>query len=558
MRMYTRGTAAGRWIGTAALGLLIGGAHTAYANHWLTTAPGTNWFDGANWQAGAPPTLTSGVSRLPIADAPGVTFEVHVGEPGGAEASGIEHSFAGNIDAVNLRVHSDLTIANSMNVRYPGLVSLTNGGDIAMGGTLQVAGDLYIGPGSSLTCNVLRIFRLGSDLVPRVVLDGGRLHVLGEGNQNNRFYVNYISLGQNGSTNPYRGELIMHGGEASLPTIGMARYSLDSSTHARLVVNDGTLTIRGEVDGIVGGSSESSVVEIEVNGGTVDVQNKRHLSLSGVTSRMIQRGGFVRAGAINLGNNCRYEISGGELLMYSGEGTLDGTGSVLRVIGPDPVITMNTFVYNALGAVEYMLTRSPGHIAPIKMNWEVRRLNTLPVGFKGGVLLAATNRFVLMNYTYGSRDETPPASTNVWITNWAAKDDTELAIAFTTPFASLNPTGTASAVFAESSAGLITIKGVSPTSHPDGLVLMLDIEARNGATLDSLLAGIQEAGYTNSSLSAAGAYSLSVVVPAEDLTAPTSYFAWDFETLFTNGISAVIRSVRIGENGSPRSAFILE
>jgi len=427
-----------------------------------------------------------------------------------------------------------------------------------MGETLAVLGDLYIGSGSSLTANVLRVTRLGTDLVPRVVVDGGSLYVHGQGDQLNRFYNNYISLGQNHSTNAYRGEMIIHSGDVSLPALGMARYSLEYSTHARLVVNGGTLTIRGEADGLVGGASETSVVEIDINDGFVDIQNKRGMSLSGNTSRINQRGGFVRTGFLWIGGRGLYEMSGGELLVYAGEGSLTSTSSVFRIVGPDPVVTMNTFTYDAVGAVQYVMTRAPGHIAPIKMNWEVRRLNTLPVAIKGGVLLAATNRFVLMNYTYGSRDDAFPANTDVWNTDWAAKNDTELAITFTSPLATLTTSGVQSVSFPDRSGGVVAIDAVNPSTHPDGLAIMVDIEPRNGSTLETLLDGIHEAGYTNSTLTGAGAYSMAVKIPPEDLAGDQSYFAWDFFTLFTNAPAAVVRSVRIGDDADPSSLYVIE
>jgi len=110
-----------RWIYAIALGGMIAGVAPVQANHWLYNAPGTNWFDGANWELGVPPTLTSAGSRIPAFGAiEGHTYEVHIGEPGGAEAFAIDHSLYSQVESVNLRIHSDLTLSGGMTVRYPG------------------------------------------------------------------------------------------------------------------------------------------------------------------------------------------------------------------------------------------------------------------------------------------------------------------------------------------------------------------------------------------------------------------------------------------------------
>ncbi len=534
------------------LSLCLASSASAY-HDWESSVITGEWFNVSNWRPGTLPTLSSSISRLPSYDpVAGAAYHYSISASNGAQAGGIWLGRT-TIATARLEVITDLEVPGGITVYSNGILTVTNGGRVISSSGITVEREVYIGPGSSITCNTFMVQLQATGAPPRAIVQG-ELYVLGEGVNMDRFYVNGLAIGANNAAE-FRGEMIIDGGTVNMPALGMSRYL---NKRSRLVVSNGTLIIRGSTDGLSGGGSTGSIVEIVFDQSDVFIQNNRQLSVSGAGSRITQRGGFVRAGSLGIGSDCLYEIESGELLIYAGESTMGNAASVFRIIGPEPDITMNTFGYDAAGAIEYVMTRAPGHIAPIHFNYEVRRMNTLPVSLKGGVLLAATNEFTLMTYTYGSRDETPPANPDIWATDWVADNDTRCRIRMTGYRGALAPDAETTAVFTPASAGVVSISNATAAAYPSGLSVQIDVEPQGATTLESIRDGIIDAGYTNTVIRPGDGYELTVVIPPEDLTASPSHFAWDFYTGFTNAPAATVRALRIDAWPLTGSAVIIE
>jgi len=525
---------------------IISTVNASAYHDWKSTIFTGEWMEETNWKPNTLPTLTSTISRIPSYDpVPGTFYHIRVSPPGGAEANGI---WLGNSSTTTTRldVASSLTINGGITVYQNGILSVTNEGTMVMSAGLSVTGLLDIHTGGSVTSKSFTVSYAGDDWTPEAVMDGGTLHVTGADGFN-RWYQQGIAIGVN-NTNPFTGRMVINDGLVDLPAMGMARYA---NKQAELTVNGGTLRVRGEADGLVAGVADTSIVNIEVHGGLIDIQNYRQFSVGG-RSRVLQTGGKVQTGTLSLSGEAVYEIRGGELLLNGDEFNMTTTNTRFRLVGPEPEVTWNGMVFNASGGLQYLFDRSMPHIAPIQMTMELRRPNILEIGLPGGVLFSATNHFVLINYTYGSRDDTPQATPELWTTDWTENNNERCAVTMTGIRGTVDLDAEHDLVFSPTVAGAVVVTNLNIEDFPGGLPVELDIESVSTNTLDDFAASLSDAGYTDVSNTAGASGLLRFTIPPENLVPDSAYFAWDFTALPWGATNALVSRVRFGASpGGP-------
>ena len=278
----------------------------------------------------------------------------------------------------------------------------------------------------------------------------------------------------------------------------------------------------------------------------------------------IQTGGVVtNSEGIYLGRSStnhvgRYEISGGTLNSQTSQLIVEKHRvAAFRLKGSAPVVNLayiravtNEFL------LEYVLDKSPAHLAPIRFVAEGYRCGHLRVGFDGGVLLTQTNAFTLIDSpstqikTWGTPvlDYITRPDTNMWTEALASGNkQSRITLANGYKQADLEIGGTLSASFAEQAMGHVTLANLS-TNRLLGLAVRLAVNEK-AKTVSALVADLVAAGYTNSVAEVSGVYDIKVVLPPDcvvDKTVKTpSYFAWDFTDVTTSVTNSTITAVKI-------------
>ena len=276
----------------------------------------------------------------------------------------------------------------------------------------------------------------------------------------------------------------------------------------------------------------------------------------------IQTGGIVTNQlGLYLGRNStnhvgRYAISGGTLASPTQPLQIPKSRvAAFRLKGSAPIVnlqyiaaTTNEFL------LEYVLDKSPAHLAPITFFAQGYRCGHLRVGFDGGVLLTQTNAFTLIDSpsnifnTWSGYDYITRPDTNMWTEALAAGNkQSRITLANGYKQADLEIGGTLSASFAEQAMGHVTLANLS-TNRLLGLAVRLAVNEK-AKTVSALVADLVAAGYTNSVAEVSGVYDIKVVLPPDcvvDKTVKTpSYFAWDFTDVTTSVTNATITAVKI-------------
>jgi hypothetical protein len=185
-----------------------------------------------------------------------------------------------------------------------------------------------------------------------------------------------------------------------------------------------------------------------------------------------------------------------------------------------------------------------GHLSPLRLGSSGYRCGHLRVRLDGGVLLSATNAFVVMKKRSGTFTDTRNylslPDTSLWATSLVS-GATEATIALTGKQADLAMHGQQSATFGAVPMGYVAVGNLT-TNLLIELVVRLRATAADGSALtteglNALVGGLVGAGYTNSAAEASGIYNLKVAVPQESVVPGGACFAWDFTR--TAGIKSV-------------------
>ena len=245
----------------------------------------------------------------------------------------------------------------------------------------------------------------------------------------------------------------------------------------------------------------------------------------------------VAIGEMSAHNVVRAVIAGGSF----GPGTTVSAGSAfteLRFKGSayDGQLAILS-AKNAL--VEYVLDKSPAHIKKVYVSGQKAYVTgNLRVALDGGVLLTEETSFLLLEKKSGTGRDLTYNDTQAYDSRpdgvlWtAALDAAKLKVTATMS----EPIGTVAAN--ESSLALpqaVSRGSVALTGLKTGEDLKVAMKVRTAAggeptagELESLVAGLVQAGYTNSTAASSSEYNLTAVIPGEFVTSSSERFAWDF------------------------------
>ena len=350
------------------------------------------------------------------------------------------------------------------------------------------------------------------------------------------------------------GRLVIDGGTVECWYFGTEdQKSVVYTTPYRVDMKGGTLTSTSTDSGVgmmIGGDAYKSdyranmcPVVFTQTGGVVSNAMLSIKIASGSTNsvgRYVFAGGSIAAGT--------------KITVASGFGELVFRGSAF-----DGRLTHNEGIGNAGGLVEFTLDKSPSHITNVYFSGQKAYAGGhLRVALDGGVLLTEPTEFLLIEKKSGTgRDLTNNGSTN-----FASTPDGTL---WTTALGSgnLKVTATMAAALGTVPANGETFAPESPsavgsvqlTQLQVGQKLTVSMRVRDADghemsqdALDSLVAGLAAAGYTNSTADASASYNLTAVLPGDCVTATSERFAWDFTVnsvrdIATNGTTRVLAKV---------------
>ena len=415
------------------------------------------------------------------------------------------------------------------------LVDVKNGSTLLVGGSYNAAGfgddsiwtslapakdnynDLYIRNGATVKVDATSTLKVRRQLFGaaggKLVIDGGRVEC---------FYFGTEDSKTTAYTTPFRVD--MTGG--TLSATGDAELRIGGDAY--------TQTNRGNMCPVVftqtGGVVSNATTGIAIATGS-----------AGNVGRYVMAGGSIGAGM--------------SVTVESGYGELVFKGSAFdgRISGANGISTSG-------GLVEFVLDKSPSHITNVYVSEQKAYVGGhLRVALDGGVLLTEPTEFLLMEKKSGTgrdltyNDSKSYASTpdgTLWTT---ALDSSKLKVTATMSAALGTLPADGETDFgpdSPSAAGSVQMTQLLPGQQLAVSMRVRDAEGNVMAqsALDSLVARLVAAGYTNSTADASAEYNLTAVVPGECVTAASERFAWDFTVnsvrdITTNGTTRVLAKV---------------
>lgn len=293
-------------------------------------------------------------------------------------------------------------------------------------------------------------------------------------------------------------------------------------------------------DGVLCATDGSSGAALKIGGDSYDATNDSNMGpvvfnqAGGIVSNATKS---VKIGIGSAQNVVRYNVSGGSF----DPGTTVSAGSAfteLRFKGSayDGQLAILS-AKNAL--VEYVLDKSPAHIKKVYVSGQKAYVTgNLRVALDGGVLLTEETSFLLLEKKSGTGRDLTYNDTQAYDSQpdgvlWTtALDAAKLKVTATMS----EPIGTVAAN--ESSLALpqaVSRGSVALTGLKTGEDLKVAMKVRTAAggeptagELESLVAGLVQAGYTNSTAASSSEYNLTAVIPGEFVTSSSERFAWDF------------------------------
>jgi hypothetical protein len=321
---------------------------------------------------------------------------------------------------------------------------------------------------------------------------------------------------------------------------------------------------------------------LRVSGGILtrlEVSNQSYMYYVGGASANSGPGTFIQTGGVwtndtniylarySTNHVGRYEISGGILYSPIRDLNIPKTRvAEFRLTGSAPDVTfraLNSGTNEFL--LEFVLDKSPEHLAPIKFTGGAYRCGHLRVGMDGGVVLSQTNAFTLMkwlsanpslSYDYLSRPDS-----NMWVESLTTVSPRKSLITLSDGYkqADLGIGGTTSAIFAERAMGHVTVANIS-TNRLLGLVVRMAVNEQ-AENVTNLVEDMIAAGYTNSVVESSGSYDLKLVIPLEYVVdksvISSSIFAWDFTDPTTGVTNATVTAVSFELEHPPAMGTIL-
>lgn len=372
-------------------------------------------------------------------------------------------------------------------------------------------------------------------------------------------------LGINGALTLCEGSsLTLDGGEVRCSSLSWTTGS-DSSVPAYFYLKDGTfssaITDPGTKVFFLGSSGSTTVsppIYFEQSGGVL-------------SNRVTSGTAAIRIGQAGT-NLVRYLISGGTILANTVFQIDKPNMFEFAVKGDLPSVNLN--VINNYGRSylhEFILDKTPNHIAPVCFYGTGQLAGELRVKLDGGVLLTATNAFTLFEKKTSSFNTSTHASlpdATLWTVSKAP------VVSPTREIATLNGklaeiAMQEAATFTPTAMGYVSVSGLNKRRTIDWVAWMQIMDPENasqdasGETLAFLQDNLVAAGYTNSVVAQNGIYNLKVAIPAEYMSEGNANFVWDFtdpgraNTLATPTTNALVKAVFVTRDTGPALATLI-